>query len=92
MSGRHAHLGEAVGAGLEDDEQHADGHGDLLQLQVVGHAGAADGATHAVLGRHGDLAQADGQAVQLGRGQTQPLQQGRAEPTCRGVRTWIKVK
>ncbi|TNN33464.1 hypothetical protein EYF80_056370 [Liparis tanakae] len=76
-------LREAVGPRLEDDQQHPDGDGDLLQLQVVGHPGPPHHAPHAVPGRHGQLAEADGEAVQLRRRETQTVDQRLRETTCR---------
>ena len=77
--GGRAYLGEAVGPGLEDDEQHPDGHGDLLQLQARGQAGSPQHPAHAVPRRHGDLPQAQGQAAQLGGGEGEALQHGRGQ-------------
>ena len=75
-------LGETVGAGLEDDQQHPDGDGDLLQLQVVGHARPPQHPPHAVPRRDRDLPQPDGQAVELGGGQAQAVQQLQREAAC----------
>ena len=75
-------LRETVGAGLKDDQQHPDGDGDLLQLQVVGHASPPQHPAHAVPRRDRDLPQADGQAVELGGGQAQAVQQLQREAAC----------
>mmetsp|Transcript_10242 Transcript_10242/g.34800 ORF Transcript_10242/g.34800 Transcript_10242/m.34800 type:complete len:910 (+) Transcript_10242:99-2828(+) len=43
------HLREHVGAGLEDDEEHADGHGLLHEVEAVGDLGLAQDAAQGVV-------------------------------------------
>lgn len=76
------YLRQTVGSGLEDDQQHSDGHGDLLQLQAMSHPGPAQHPAHAVLGGGGNLPQADGQAAQFGRRQAEALHQRRRQEAC----------
>lgn len=79
-------LWQTVGSWLEDDEQHANGYCDLFQLQVVGHPRPPQHPTHAVLGGHSKLTEANGETVQLGRWQTQAVDQSLGEMTCGGTK------
>lgn len=75
-------LREAVWPWLKDDQQYPYGDCDLLQLQVVCHTGPSQNPPNAVLRGHCDLAQTDGQTVQLWWWQTESLQQGWRQTTC----------
>lgn len=75
-------LWETVRAGLKDDQQDTDGDSDLFQLQVVGYPCPPQHLAHTIPGGHSNLTQADGQAVQLGCGQTQAVEQRLREATC----------
>lgn len=79
-------LRETIRTRLKDDQQDTDWHSDLFQLQVVGHPGPPQHPTHAVPGRHGKLAEANSQAVQLRCGQTQAVDQRLGETTYQRVK------
>ena len=63
-NGEGGDLGEGVGAGLEDDEEDAEGRGDLLEDEVLGDLHLAQGAGDGLL-HGGDLARALGELGNL---------------------------
>lgn len=85
-------LRETVRTWLEDDKQNANGHCDLFQLQVVGHPRPPQHPTHAVLRGHSQLTEANGETVQLGRWQTQAVDQSLGKMTCGELKQKQRIK
>jgi len=69
------YLRQAVRPGLEDHQQHPDGHRDLFQFQVIRQPGPSQNATDVVERVIRDLAQAGAQRLQLRRRERQARQQ-----------------
>lgn len=87
-----AHLRQTVGSGLEDDEEHTDGHGDLLELEAIGEPGAPDDAADVGERGVGDLPEAVAQRFELGRAEREPREQGLGQPGLTGLLQVLAVR
>ncbi|MFM1944882.1 MAG: hypothetical protein RI897_3864 [Verrucomicrobiota bacterium] len=71
-------VGGDVGSGFIDDDDDADGHGDLLEAEAIGSGTFIEGAADGV-GEGGDFAEALGHGLDAGVGESEPVEHGLAE-------------